>query len=226
MKNLPAVREFVVPEFTSKERAPMLKASLAGYTNLVVYSVLLLMAGIVVGLEQGRKPLIKEMQEREQQASAQAKADALKAAITQFKPPATFQDFRIVEAGQMIEVHFGTAGLFGRGQAVLGQESEKAVSELAAAVLPAAKNAHVQIEAYTDDSPMQEGSWQYPTNWELSGARAARFLRVFKKAGFENLTFVGYGEQHPLLPNRDAKGMGIQDNRLKNRRVVIRFSAL
>jgi len=227
MKNLPAARQFTVPAFTMEERSPMLKANLRSYTNLIIYSVFVLLAGVVVGLEQGRPPLLIEATQKVEKTLAEQKIAEVKKVIQlNFTPPETFQDFRLVDVGNSVEIHFGTANLFGRGQAVISKETEKKMEQMAAALLPVAKDSHIQIEAFTDDAPMQAGSWQYPTNWELSGARAARVLRVFNKAGFANLTFVGYGEQHPLFPNRDEKGNPIETNRLRNRRVVIRLSSL
>lgn len=226
MSNLPAVHKFTVPSFTREERSPLLKANLGAYTSLIVYSVCLLMVGVVTGLEQGRKPMIKAITDQAAANVAQVKVEAIKAVFVKFKAPASFQDFRMEEKDDKLEIHFGTSGLFERGQANLSPATEGAVMDLALALYPVAKNAPIQIEAFTDDAPMADGSWHYPTNWELSGARAARFLRVFNKAGFANLTFVGFGERNALYPNRGAKGEAIEANRLRNRRVVIRISPL
>jgi chemotaxis protein MotB len=63
------------------------------------------------------------------------------------------------------------------------------------------------------------------TNWELSGVRASRVVTVFEGFGYTKnlLTAVGYGDARPVVPNRDANGVGIEANRTQNRRVVIKL---
>ncbi len=73
----------------------------------------------------------------------------------------------------------------------------------------------IRIEGHTDDLPIH--SSRFPSNWELSAARALSVLRYFLKNGIEpqRLAAVGYGEYHPLVPNTSA------ENRARNRRVEI-----
>jgi chemotaxis protein MotB len=59
---------------------------------------------------------------------------------------------------------------------------------------------------------------RFPSNWELSGARAAAVVRFFIEKGHidpARLTFAGYAEYHPLQPNRPFLGNP------ENRRVEI-----
>ncbi len=74
---------------------------------------------------------------------------------------------------------------------------------------------HVQVEGYTDDVPIQNDV--YPSNWELSAARAASVVHLFTQNGVdpERMSAVGYGEFRPIADNESAEG------RAKNRRVVI-----
>jgi chemotaxis protein MotB len=64
----------------------------------------------------------------------------------------------------------------------------------------------------------------FPSNWELSGARAARVVRMFETMGFDRrqLQAIGYADTKPLVPNRDAQGAAIPQNQAQNRRVVLR----
>ena len=73
----------------------------------------------------------------------------------------------------------------------------------------------IRIEGHTDDLPIH--TREFPSNWELSTARALSVLRYFLSKGVEpkRLAAVGYGEYHPLVPNTSA------ENRAKNRRVEI-----
>ncbi len=74
----------------------------------------------------------------------------------------------------------------------------------------------VQIEGHTCNLPVRGG--KYPTNWELSTARATNVLRYLVEAkGLSSWRFSasGYGSARPIVPNDTAL------NRMKNRRVEI-----
>lgn len=74
----------------------------------------------------------------------------------------------------------------------------------------------IMIEGYTDDVPMS--SARYPTNWELSTARAVsvvRYLIDVENIDPERLSAVGYGEYRPIVANDSL------ENRASNRRVNI-----
>ena len=74
----------------------------------------------------------------------------------------------------------------------------------------------VRIEGHTDNVPI--ATWRFPSNWELSTARAVQVLKYFITAGKiepQRLSAVGYGEAKPVSPNDTP------ENRAKNRRVEI-----
>jgi chemotaxis protein MotB len=74
----------------------------------------------------------------------------------------------------------------------------------------------IRIEGYTDDRPIH--SDEFPSNWELSTARATNILHfLVDKHGFlpQNLSVAGYGPFHPIADNNTEVG------RQKNRRVDI-----
>jgi chemotaxis protein MotB len=78
----------------------------------------------------------------------------------------------------------------------------------------------IRIEGHTDD--LKINTSQFPSNWELSTARALSVLRYFLTEGDiepQKLKAVGYGEYHPLMSNQTAEG------RAKNRRVEIYFES-
>src|SRR3712207_9008787 len=55
----------------------------------------------------------------------------------------------------------------------------------------------IVVEGHTDSRPIISGI--YPSNWELSGARAARVVRIFLEQGFpaDLLTAIGYADTRP-----------------------------
>jgi chemotaxis protein MotB len=81
----------------------------------------------------------------------------------------------------------------------------------------------IEVEGHTDDIPIQ--SERFPSNWELSSARATSVTKLFADNKFDirRLRAVGYGESQPIAPNRDASGNLIAENQAKNRRVVVRM---
>jgi chemotaxis protein MotB len=85
------------------------------------------------------------------------------------------------------------------------------------------KKFRVVIEGHTDGRPVIGGA--FPSNWELSGARAARVVRAFLSQGFaaSDLVAIGYGDTRPELQHRNVDGSYNEEALGKNRRVVIRI---
>ena len=79
----------------------------------------------------------------------------------------------------------------------------------------------VEVQGHTDDIPINTA--QFPSNWELSAARAAAVVRFLVSRGVEaeRLVAVGYGDTKPKVPNRDEAGEPIRENQAANRRVEI-----
>ena len=76
----------------------------------------------------------------------------------------------------------------------------------------------VRIEGHTDDLPIK--TVHFPSNWELSTARAVKVLRYFTETvgiSSERLSAVGFSEFQPMVPN-DSR-----EHRAQNRRVEIIF---
>ena len=74
----------------------------------------------------------------------------------------------------------------------------------------------VVVEGHTDNIPIR--TTEFPTNWELSAARAARVVRYFTEIeGLDSRRFaaMGYGEFRPSASNATA------DGRSQNRRVIL-----
>lgn len=84
----------------------------------------------------------------------------------------------------------------------------------------------VDVEGHTDDDPISTP--MFPSNWELSAARAAGVVRFFGEQGIElqRLKASGFGETRPKVPNRSKAGEPILENQEVNRRVVVRLSKM
>ena len=117
-----------------------------------------------------------------------------------------------VERG--VVIHFTDRVLFDLGKAELKPEA-KEVLQLVAQELKAWPN-HIRVEGHTDNLPIRTAP--YPSNWELSTARATEVLRYLIDVGGlapERMSAAGYGEYRPIAPNDSEEG------RAKNRRVDI-----
>ena len=112
-----------------------------------------------------------------------------------------------------LEIELKTSFLFSSGSAAPSIDAEVILSQLGK-VLKEYPN-RVHVEGYTDDKPIV--SALFPSNWELSSARAAAVVRLFAVYGVapERMASVGYGEFRPITSNTTEAG------RTLNRRVVI-----
>jgi chemotaxis protein MotB len=81
----------------------------------------------------------------------------------------------------------------------------------------------IVVEGHTDNRPALGGN--FPSNWELSAARASRVVRMFLERGYESeqMTAIGYADTRPYAKARTPAGT--LDPKLlgKNRRVVLRI---
>jgi chemotaxis protein MotB len=124
------------------------------------------------------------------------------------------QKFASVEVTERrVRVTLSEPVLFASGQAVLKESAMPVLGQFADSVrlLPNL----VVVEGYTDNVPISRGP--YPSNWELSMARAASVLKYLIKSGVDpsRVSGVGYAEFRPVAPNDTA------DGRAKNRRIEL-----
>ena len=112
-----------------------------------------------------------------------------------------------------IEVDMKAGSLFQSGTADLTPQALLKLMQLAGKIkdLPFT----IVVEGYTDNIPIETP--QYPSNWELSAARAASVGRALNSFGVnsERILVTGYGEQYPIADNLTEDGRG------ENRRVNI-----
>jgi flagellar motor protein MotB len=105
--------------------------------------------------------------------------------------------------------------LFDSGQAVIKPEGQEVLRKLAA-VLDQFPNRQIHVTGHTDNVPIRTA--QFPSNWELSAARALAALRfLVEEAGVNptRLAAVAHGEFQPVADNATPEG------RAKNRRIAI-----
>jgi len=112
-----------------------------------------------------------------------------------------------------IELEMNSQLLFLSGDAELASKASPVLRKVAE-VVRRMKNV-INIEGHTDNIPID--TLEFPSNWDLSSARATTVVREFIKNGIsaKRLSAVGYGEFHPVADNNSEEG------RIKNRRVVL-----
>jgi chemotaxis protein MotB len=109
--------------------------------------------------------------------------------------------------------------LFDSGSAVVKPGGRPTLAEIGRIIHQEARHP-VRVEGHTDDRPIATS--QYPSNWQLSGARAAAVVQQLGGAGVsgKRMSLAGYAAQHPIAGNATPAG------RAKNRRVEIILTRL
>jgi chemotaxis protein MotB len=119
----------------------------------------------------------------------------------------------VSQTGRGVELEINASALFNQGEADIQPEAKKTLAD-AARVLVDNEYA-IEVEGHTDNMPISTA--KFPSNWELSSARASSVVRLFIDQGVvaQRLKAVGSADNHPVLPNDTAEG------RTRNRRVTI-----
>jgi chemotaxis protein MotB len=104
--------------------------------------------------------------------------------------------------------------LFDSGEATLKSRSGALLRQMALLLKTDARHP-ITVEGHTDPLPIE--SERYPSNWELSTARASSVVRYFIERGLvpRRMTAAGFAALHPIASNSTA------DGRSRNRRVEI-----
>jgi chemotaxis protein MotB len=112
-----------------------------------------------------------------------------------------------------LEIEINADILFPSGAGAFAPAAEPVLDKLAEVLKPFPNP--IRVEGHTDDRPIKTAA--FPSNWELSAARAASVVHQFMSQGIDplRLEIVGFGEFHPRQPNETSEG------RNANRRVVI-----
>jgi chemotaxis protein MotB len=112
-----------------------------------------------------------------------------------------------------LEIEINADILFPSGAGEFAPAAEPVLDKLADVLKPFPNP--IRVEGHTDDRPIRTTA--FPSNWELSAARAASVVHQFTRQGIDplRLEIVGYGEFRPRQPNDTS------DGRNANRRVAV-----
>jgi chemotaxis protein MotB len=122
-------------------------------------------------------------------------------------------DVSIKKGDDWLELEMKSNVLFGSGDARLETQAVPIIGKIAAILKTSANPIHV--EGFTDNNPINTP--RFPSNWELSAARAASVVHLLERYGLNpsRMSAIGYGEFKPIADNATEEG------RKKNRRVVL-----
>lgn len=117
---------------------------------------------------------------------------------------------------EWLEIELKSSLLFASGQAEAGRDADPIIASLAETV--SNSELPIRVEGFTDDRPI--ASDVFPSNWELSAARATSIVKMLQDEGIAptRLAAIGYGEFQPVAGNETEEG------RAANRRVVLMIS--
>lgn len=136
----------------------------------------------------------------------------------QMKEEIAHGDIQLTESGGKLRVGLVDKILFNSGEARISKRGESVLQRVGG-VLASIDDRQIQVSGHTDTTPISDGlKDQFPTNWELSTARATnvvRFLAEKAKVNPTHLVASGYGEFQPIASNKSGGG------RARNRRIEI-----
>jgi len=159
------------------------------------------------------KPIGVAAPSPERQQAAERMKKVAKNILEAMQPLSQDGKVRVTQSPRGITVEINASLLFSSGDAVLQPLSKEALAAVAK-VLAGVDNA-IQVEGHSDNVPINSPA--YPSNWELSSARAGSVVRLFAELGVPTtrMVAIGYADNQPLDTNASTEG------RARNRRVNV-----
>ena len=149
-------------------------------------------------------------------------AKAIEKAVSIFQPEVKSRKVKITEDQRGIVISLIADAFYESGSPELTQEGLTVIDKLGQFLSSGEfEENDIRVEGHTDNTPVSPDSafyFKYPTNWELSSARAVKIIRILNEEHNirgNNLEAIGYGEYQPVETN------DIEEGRAYNRRIEI-----
>jgi len=126
---------------------------------------------------------------------------------------------------QGLVIDFASTAFYEPGSAELRPETLPVLQRMAVTLASTKyRNFQIEVQGHTDDTPINTPV--YPSNWELSAARATRVVRFLEDQGVnsQRLRAVGMADTAPKVPNTAPDGTPLPNNQEINRRVSVRLT--
>ena len=120
---------------------------------------------------------------------------------------------------QGVQVEFANVALYDSGSADLKSDATPLLQEISRVIRDVSHGSHtIEVEGHTDDLPIATA--QFPSNWELSAARATGVVKYLLASGIEKerLKASGFADSKP---KEGVESSSLADQRIANRRVVV-----
>ncbi len=144
--------------------------------------------------------------------------DTKKTIESSLKNQITAKDIEVVETENQVKMILADKILFESGSVEVSEEG-KALLMIIAKSIRDSKSQNIIVEGHTDNQPISGRlKNRFPSNWELSAARAAsvvRFLQLYGQLPAAHLSVHGFSFHRPLATNET------EDGRSQNRRIEI-----
>jgi chemotaxis protein MotB len=155
---------------------------------------------------------------REQEEEARKLQETYDGLVTDLKKELQAGQVEVKQLRDGLRVNVSQDILFDSGSAALDKNGSEVLQRVATQLK---KSPHqVMVIGHTDDKSIGPALIkQYPTNWELAGARAASVVRLFAHSGMSSkrMLAVSVADSQPVAPNKSEEG------RARNRRIEIRL---
>lgn len=186
-------------------------------TNLLLFFVLLLTAA---NLSKGK---MQQIARSISGAESPASLESIRKEIDQQIAEKNLQDFvRTAVKDDGLELALNSGIMFDSGQAVVRPEHEETLASMLQVLARYSKKYSFAVEGHTDSNPIVSAA--YPSNWELSAARAIVVRQRLEKSGVprERIRVEGYADTRPL-PETELKDLSANERLARHRRVVVRM---
>ncbi|MCK6418647.1 MAG: OmpA family protein [Alphaproteobacteria bacterium] len=225
-KEFEQMRKDMIHQFSSKDQVIILGASGQDGRG----------QGVLTAQPQMIDPFDEDLQHSgtdNKRALEQLQADGAADSITLARSDATDKnagqgDGIDTPGDRLLSIDIPSGAFFASGSADLSEDGKALLSDiLYNQIAPQMQEGYIiTVEGHTDDVPIK--TLQFPSNWELSTARASAVVREFIELGMDPKTLraSGYADSFPKAPNRDEAGTALPDNQAQNRRVVIKLEKL
>lgn len=137
--------------------------------------------------------------------------------VSELKQEIKEGEVQITQLRDKLTVNMVDKILFDSGSAVIKRNGKKVLNRVAEILKPLADQ-QIKVEGHTDNVPIGSGlAEKFPSNWELSTARATTVVRYLQERGVNPglLSAEGYAEFRPVAPNDS------EEEKAKNRRIEI-----